>query len=77
MENLDLILENIRLSSIERLIMEATSEEELQRGVTLINESFALMEEAFEIDSQDKAQKFARRAAKVTLQNPVRNLYQR
>lgn len=65
MENLDLILENIRLSSIERLIMEATSDEELQRGVILINESFGLVEEAFKIDSQDKAQKFARRATKV------------
>lgn len=62
---LELVLENIRLSSIEKLIQESTTQEELRRGVQLINESFHLVEEAFKIDSQAKAQKFARRATKI------------
>lgn len=65
LSQLELVLENIRLRSIEKLIQESTTQEELQRGVQLINESFYLVEEAFKIDSQAKAQKFARRATKV------------
>jgi hypothetical protein len=39
MNQLNLILENIRLSHIEKLLLEAQTEDELQRGVALINES--------------------------------------
>lgn len=51
MSQLELILENIRLSHIEKLLQEAQTEDELQRGVVLINESMqmiagSLMEEA-------------------------------
>ncbi len=41
---LDLVLENIRLSSLERLIQEAASDEEYANGVKLINESIQQVE---------------------------------
>ncbi len=65
MSELELIIENVRLRSIEKLLTEAITEDEIHRGAALINESFLLIEEAFKIDSQAKAQKFARRATKV------------
>lgn len=36
---LELVIENIRLSSIEKLLIEATTEEEVQSGILMINES--------------------------------------
>ena len=41
MNQLDLILENIRLKHIEKLLLEATTDEEVQRGMQLINESMS------------------------------------
>ena len=43
MNKLDLILENIRLSHIEQLLMEAESQDEINRGIQLINESINLL----------------------------------
>ena len=42
MNQLNLILENIRLGHIEQLLIEATSEEEISRGIQLINESMTM-----------------------------------
>jgi hypothetical protein len=39
MNQIDLILENIRLGHINQLILEATSPDEVNRGIALINES--------------------------------------
>jgi hypothetical protein len=39
MNQIDLILENIRLGHINQLILEATTPDEVNRGVALINES--------------------------------------
>jgi hypothetical protein len=36
---LELVIENIRLDSIEKLLIEATTEEEVQSGIQMINES--------------------------------------
>ena len=43
MNNLELILENIRLKYINALLLEATTEDEIVRGVNLINESRQLL----------------------------------
>ena len=43
MTKLELILENIRLSHIEQLLMEAGSQDEIQRGIQVINESIHLL----------------------------------
>ena len=43
MNQLDLILENIRLKHIEKLLLEATTDEEVQRGMQLINESMSTL----------------------------------
>ena len=43
MNQLDLILENIRLGHINALLLEATTEDEIVRGVNLINESMQLL----------------------------------
>lgn len=43
-QTLDLILENLRLSSIEKLLLEATTEEEVQSGIQMINESINQVE---------------------------------
>jgi hypothetical protein len=58
MNQLDLILENIRLSHTERLLQEAQTDLELVRGQRLINESVmairgALMEEGVYGDARD------------------------
>jgi hypothetical protein len=39
MNQLNLILENVRLSHIEKLLQESQTQDELQRGIVLINES--------------------------------------
>ena len=49
MNQLELILENIRLSHIEKILLESSTQQEAQRGIDLINESIytigTLMEE--------------------------------
>jgi hypothetical protein len=50
MNQLELILENIRLSHIEKILLESSTQMEAQRGIDLINESIyavagSLMEE--------------------------------
>jgi hypothetical protein len=50
MENLELIIENIRLGYIEKLLTECTNQEELNRGVNLINESMHILAEILEAD---------------------------
>jgi hypothetical protein len=39
MNQLELILENIRLSQIEKILLESSTQQEAQRGIDLINES--------------------------------------
>jgi hypothetical protein len=53
MKQLDLMLENIRLGHIEKLLQEAQTKEEINRGVALINESMSLIEESLS-DLTDK-----------------------
>lgn len=50
MNHIELILENIRLGHIEKLLQESTNQEELQRGVNLINESMQILAELLEAD---------------------------
>jgi hypothetical protein len=51
MNQIDLILENIRLGHINQLMLEATTPDEVNRGVALINESmqtvYGVLQEAY------------------------------
>lgn len=58
---LDLILENLRLSSLEKLLMEATTEEEVQSGIRMINESITQVGELFE-NTEDELRRLREKA---------------
>jgi hypothetical protein len=55
MNQIDLILENIRLGHINQLMLEATTPDEVNRGVALINESmqtvYGVLQEAYYDDN--------------------------
>lgn len=62
-QTLNLILENLRLSSIEKLLLEATTEEEVQSGIQLINESINQVEEILFENTEEKLRHIREHAA--------------
>ena len=51
--NLELILENIRLQALEEILLESKTQEEVQRGIEMINESFLSLKESKDILLQE------------------------